>query len=29
LWQKNAKENEIWIEIARNDTEMGCDGGDF
>jgi hypothetical protein len=29
LWPKNAKEDEIWKEIARNDTEMGCDGGDF
>lgn len=29
LFQKSAKEDEIWKEIARDDTEMGCDGGDF
>jgi hypothetical protein len=29
LKQKNVKEDKIWKEIARNDTEMGCDGGDL
>ena len=29
LWPKNAKEDEIWTEIVRNDTEMGYDGGDL
>ena len=28
LLQKNAKEDEIGKEIAKNDTEMVCDGGD-
>ena len=27
--QKNTKEDVIWTEIVRNDTEMGCDGGDL
>lgn len=27
MWQKNAKEDEIWKEMAENDIEMVCDGG--
>ena len=27
--RKIAKEDVIWTEIAGNDTEMGCDGGDL